>query len=62
MNAKPDAGLIDTGTVLKVSCRVLLRTKALDISKLRPWWDGPFTVTTCPSPNTYTLALAGIAA
>jgi hypothetical protein len=40
---------------------VLLRTKELldaaDIGKLRPRWDGPFTVTACPSPNAYTLAL-----
>ena len=28
-----------------------------DIGKLRPRWDGPFTVTACPSPNAYTLAL-----
>ena len=25
--------------------------------KLRPRWDGPFTVTACPSPNAYTLVL-----
>jgi hypothetical protein len=41
--------------------RVLLRTKELlesaDIRKLCPRWDGPFTVTACPSPNAYTLAL-----
>ena len=40
---------------------MLLRTKELldaaDIGKLRPRWDGPFTVTGCPSPNAYTLAL-----
>ena len=40
---------------------MLLRTKELldaaDIGKLRPRWDGPFTVTACPSPNAYTLAL-----
>ena len=39
----------------------MLRTKELldaaDIGKLRPRWDGPFTVTACPSPNAYTLAL-----
>ncbi len=33
---------------------VLLRTKELlnaaYIGKLRPRWDGPFTVTACPSP------------
>jgi hypothetical protein len=42
---------------------VLFRTKELRlldaayIGKLRPRWDGPFTVTACPSPNAYTLAL-----
>jgi hypothetical protein len=40
---------------------VLLRTKELldaaDISKLRPQWDGPFTLKACPSPNAYTPAL-----
>ncbi len=39
---------------------MLLRTKELldaaDIGKLRPRWDGPFTVTARPSPNAYTLA------
>ena len=54
-----DAGRVDT--VFKVGDRVLLRTKELldvaDIGKLRPRWDGPFTVTACPSPNAYTLAL-----
>jgi hypothetical protein len=48
-------------TVFQVGDRVLLRTKELldaaDIGKLRPRWDGPFTVTACPSPNAYTLAL-----
>ena len=48
-------------TVFKVGDRVLLRTKELldaaDIGKLRPRWDGPFTVTGCPSPNAYKLAL-----
>jgi hypothetical protein len=57
--AKLDAGRIDT--VFQVGGRVLLRTKELldaaDIGKLRPRWDGPFTVTACPSPNPYTLAL-----
>ena len=57
--AKLDAGRVDT--VFKVGDRVLLRTKELldaaDIGKLRPRWDGPFTVTACPSPNAYTLAL-----
>ena len=33
------------------------KAKAADIGKLRPRWDGPFTVTACPSPNAYTLAL-----
>ena len=57
--AKLDAGRVDT--VFNVGDRVLLRTKELldaaDIGKLRPRWDGPFTVTACPSPNAYTLAL-----
>ena len=57
--AKLDAGRVDT--VFKVGDQVLLRTKELldaaDIGKLRPRWDGPFTVTACPSPNAYTLAL-----
>ena len=48
-------------TVIAVGDRVLLRTKELldaaDIGKLRPRWDGPFTVTAGPSPNAYTLAL-----
>ena len=56
---KLDAGRVDT--VFKVGDRVLLRTKELldaaDIGKLRPRWEGPFTVTACPSPNAYTLAL-----
>ena len=54
-----DAGRVDT--VFQVGDRVLLRTKELlddaDIGKLHPRWDGPFTVTACPSPNAYTLAL-----
>jgi hypothetical protein len=57
--AKLDVGRVDT--VFKVGDRVLLRTKELldaaDIGKLLPRWDGPFTVTGCPSPNAYTLAL-----
>jgi hypothetical protein len=57
--AKLDAGRVDT--VFKVGDLVLLRTKELldaaDIGKLRPRWDGPFTVTGCRSPNAYTLAL-----
>jgi hypothetical protein len=57
--AKLDAGRVDT--VFKVGDQVLLRTKELldaaDIGKLRPRWEGPFTVTACPSPNAYTLAL-----
>ena len=48
-------------TVFKGGDRVLLRTKELlhaaDIGKLRPRWDGPFTVTACRSLNGYTLAL-----
>jgi hypothetical protein len=57
--AQLDAGRVDT--VFQVGDRVLLRTKELldaaDIGKLRPRWDGPFTVTACLSPNAYTLAL-----
>jgi hypothetical protein len=57
--AQLDAGRVDT--VFKVGDRVLLRTRELldaaDIGKLRPRWDGPFTITACPSPNAYTLAL-----
>ena len=49
--AKLDAGRVDT--VLKVGDRVLLWIKELldaaDIGKLRPRWDGPFTVMACPS-------------
>ena len=30
---------------------------AADIGKLRPRWEWAFTVTACPDPNTYTLAL-----
>jgi hypothetical protein len=56
---KLDAGRVDT--VFKVGDQVLLRTKELldaaDIGKLRPRWDGPFTVQACPGPNSYTLAL-----
>ena len=54
--------LADVDTVFKVGDRVLLRTKELrllaDIGKLRQR-DGPFkfTVTTCQSPNAYTLVL-----
>ena len=57
--AKLDAGRVDT--VFHVGDQVLLRTRELldvaDIGKLRPRWDGPFTVIACPSPNAYTLAL-----
>ena len=57
--AKLYAGRVNT--VFKVGDQVLLRTKELldaaEIGKLRPRWDGPFTVTACPSPNAYTLAL-----
>ena len=57
--AKLDAGRVDT--VFMVGDQVMLRTKELldaaDIGKLRPRWDGPFTVLACPSPNAYTLAL-----
>ena len=57
--AKLDTGRVDT--VFKVGDQVLLRTKELldaaDIGKLRPRWDGPFTVLASPSPNAYTLAL-----
>jgi hypothetical protein len=57
--ARLDAGRVDT--VFQVGDQVLLRTKELldaaDIGRLRPRWDGPFTVTASPSPNAYTLAL-----
>ena len=57
--AKLDEGRVDT--VFKVGDRVMMRTKELfdaaAIGKLRPRWDGPFTVTACTNPNTYTLAL-----
>ena len=57
--AKLDAGRVDT--VFKIGDQVLLRTKELldaaDIGKLKPRWDGPFTVMAVPSPNAYTLAL-----
>ena len=57
--AKLDAGRVDT--VFHVGDQVLLRTRELldvaDIGKLRPRWDGPFTVIAFPSPNAYTLAL-----
>ena len=61
--AELDRGLVDTTFQVGDSDRVLLRTKKLldaaDIGKLRPRWDGPFTVAAClsPGPNTYTLAL-----
>jgi hypothetical protein len=58
--AKLDLGRVYT--VFKVGDRVLLLTKELldaaDIGKLRQWWDWPFTVTACPSPNAYTCARA----
>ena len=58
--AQLDAGRVDT--VFRVGGRgVLLRTEepldAAKIGKLRPRWDGPFTVIACPSPNAYTLEL-----
>ena len=47
--------------MFKVGDSELLRTNELldaaNIGKLRQRWNGPFTVTACPSPNTYTLAL-----
>ena len=56
--AKLDAGRINT--VFTEGDQVLLQTKelldAVDIGKLRPRWDGPFTVTACPSPTAYTPA------
>jgi hypothetical protein len=58
--ARLDAGRVDT--VFQLGDQVLLMTKELldaaDIGKLRPRWDGPFTVTACPSPNAHTLALS----
>ena len=57
--ARLDAGRVDTA--FEVGDRALLRTKerlaAADIGKLRPRREGPFTVTACPSPDAYTLAL-----
>ena len=57
--AKLDPGRADT--VFHVGGRVLLRTKerldAAGMGKLRPRWDGLFTVTACPSPKAYALAL-----
>ena len=51
--AKLDAGRVDT--VFKVGYCVLLWTKELldaaDIGKLRPRWDGPFTVAACTRPQ-----------
>ena len=51
--AKLDAGRVDT--VFQVGDRVLLRTKELlddaDIGKLRPRWDGPFTVLAARAPT-----------
>ncbi len=49
--AKLDAGRVDT--VLKGGDRVQLRTE----ERLDAEDKGPFAVTACPSPNTYTLAL-----
>jgi hypothetical protein len=52
-------GRVDT--VFKVGDQVLLRTKELldaaDIGKLRPRWDGPFSLIACPGPNANTLEL-----
>jgi hypothetical protein len=65
-NMPVDAGRVDTVFKVGARDRVLLRTKARSCSaarrcgypgKLRPRWKGPFTVTACPSPNAYTLAL-----
>ena len=57
--AKLDAGRV-TDTFFTVGDRVLLRTKELidatNIGKLRPRWDGPFTVIACPNPIAHTLA------
>jgi hypothetical protein len=64
--AKLDAGRVDT--VFGVGDRVLFTVAPAnpraarccrlgDIGKLRPWREGPFTVTACPSPSAYTLAL-----
>jgi hypothetical protein len=59
-----DAGLFDT--VFKVGDRPgcccgpsSCSTPQISASwlKLRPRWDVPFSVTACPSPNAYTLAL-----
>ncbi len=54
--AKLDAARVDT--LFKVGDQVLLQTTELldaaDIGKLRPRWEGPFTVTACPSAPTPT--------
>jgi hypothetical protein len=60
--ARLDAGRVETRAGLtQVGGRVLLRTEelldAVDICKLLPRWDGPLTITACPSPDTSTLAL-----
>jgi hypothetical protein len=54
-----DVGRVDT--VFRVGDRVMLRTKELldaaEIGKLRPRWEGPFTIKSLAGPNAYTLAL-----
>jgi hypothetical protein len=52
--AKLDAGRVDT--VFKVGDRVQGAARRCGHG-LRPRWDGPFTITACPSPKAYTLAL-----
>ena len=58
--ARKRGGRVDT--VFEAGDRVL-PTKdsellnAADVGRLHPRWDGPFTVTACPSTNAYTPAL-----
>ena len=48
-------------TTFQVGDQVLLRTKELldaaEVGKLRPRWEGPFTVAALAGPNAYTLTL-----
>ena len=57
----PDQGASDSRHWNQTACYSGVRTKEMldtaDIGKLRPRWDGPFTVTACQSPNAYTVAL-----
>jgi hypothetical protein len=55
--AKLDMGWVDSDSAFNAGDRMLLPNKELLDAKLCPRWDGPFTVTTCPSPNAYIFAL-----